>query len=146
MASKLFKTFGTSKDAEKGGVWVNYDDVKFLVARAGGSNIAYADVLKGKIRPFRYQIEHGSLSKADDDRITAETYAETIIKDVQTLQDDGSWKQGVPTDAGNDVPYTTGAVIQLLMELPDLFRDLRACANDSAKFLKEAEAADVKNS
>lgn len=144
--SSVFKTFGTSRQLEREGIWLNYGDIKFLVARAGGTNIAYQELLKAKIRPVRHQIERDTLSKADDDRINAELYAETVIKDVQVLKEDGTWEKGVPTENGDILPYSSSAVVALLLELPELFRDVRACASDSQKYLKEQEAADVKNS
>ncbi len=144
--SSVFRTFGTSRQLEREGIWLNYGDIKFLVARAGGTNIAYQELLKAKIRPVRHQIERDTLSKDDDNRINAELYAETIIKDVQVLQEDGQWVKGVPTEAGDVAPYSTAAVVALLLELPELFRDLRTCASDSQKYLKEQEAADTKNS
>jgi hypothetical protein len=145
MKSKLFTMFGTDKNAEKTGVWINYGDVKFLVARAGGSNIEYAERLKAKIRPLRNQIERDTLPKAEDDRITAEVYAETVIKDVQVLTSEGSWERGLPTEDGKVVPLTREGLVALLLELPDLFRDLRVQANDAVKFTKEQETADAKN-
>lgn len=149
--SSVFKLFGTSKVAEKEGVWVNYGDIKFLVARAGGSNIAYAELLKAKIRPVRHQIDRDTLSKAEDDRINAELYAEVIIKDVQVrVSEEGvepeEWKKGLPTEDGEVVPFTVGGVTKLLLDLPDLFRDIRVCASDASKYLKSQEDADVKNS
>lgn len=144
--SSVFKLFGTSKLLEKNGVSVNYGNVKFLVARAGGSNNEYADVLKAKVRPFRHQIDKGLLSDADDQRINAEIYAEAIIKNVQVLNDDETWSEGVPTEGGEVVPYTKANVVKLLLDLPDMFRDLRVCANDVNKYLKDQEEADLKNS
>jgi len=151
MASSIFKLFGTSKVLEKEGVWVNYGDVKFLVARAGGSNIQYAELLKAKIRPVRNQVERDTLSKADDDRITAEVYAEAVIKDVQVRESEEGvepevWKTGVPTVKGEVLPLNKETLTKLLLGLPDMFKDLRGCANDAAKYLLDQEQADVKNS
>lgn len=144
--SSVFKNFATSKLTEKSGVWVDYGDVKFLIARAGGSNSDYFDLLKAKTRPFRHQIDRGTLAVADDERVTREIYAEAIIKDVQVKNDDGTWVQGVPTAAGEVVPFTRGSVLVLLTELPDMFRDLRIMATDVQKYLEAEEGDDLKNS
>lgn len=143
--SSVFKLFGTSKLAEKNGVWVDYGDVKFLVARAGGTNSDYLDLLKAKTRPFRNQIDRGTLAQADDDRVTRELYAEAIIKDVQVKNEDGSWVQGVPGMNGEVLPFTRGAVLQLLTALPDMFRDIRVMATDVQRYLDEEDSADLKN-
>lgn len=145
MKSSIFKLFATDAALEKSGVWINYGDFKFLVARAGGKNTAYAECLKAKVRPYRYQIEKGTLSDAEDSRITAEVYAETIIQDAQILKEDGSWEQGLPTADGDVIPFTKAEVAKLLLSLPDMFRDLRQQASDSQKYLIEAEESDVKN-
>lgn len=144
--SSVFKLFGTSKLAEKSGVWVDYGDVKFLISRAGGTNSEYYELLKAKTRPFRHQIDRGTLSTADDERVTREIYAEVIIKDVQIKKEDGTWEQGVPTKNGEVVPYTRGAVLTLLTDLPEMFRDLRVCATDVQKYLDLEESDDLKNS
>lgn len=144
-SSSVFKLFGTSKILEKEGVWVNYGDVKFLVARAGGTNNDYADVLKAKVRPHKFQIDKGTLAEADDLRLNAEIYAESIIKDVQIRKEDDTWESGIPTEDGNVVPFTKAAVVKLLLELPDMFKDLRVCASDANKYLKDQEDADLKN-
>jgi hypothetical protein len=144
--SSIFKSFATSKLAEKNGIWVDYGDVKFLVSRAGGTNTDYLELLKAKTRPFRHQIDRGTLSAAEDDRVTREIYAEAIIKDVQVKGDDDVWVQGVPTAKGEVVPFTRGAVLTLLTDLPEMFRDLRVMANDVQKYLEAEESADLKNS
>lgn len=144
--SSVFKLFGTSKTAEKTGVWVDYGDVKFLISRAGGTNSDYFEILKAKTRPFRHQIDRGTLSSADDERVTREIYAECIIKDVQVKAEDGTWSPGVPTSTGEVVPFTKGSVVQLLTDLPDMFRDLRVCATDVQKYLESEDSADLKNS
>jgi hypothetical protein len=146
MTSSIFKMFGTDVAREKTGVWNDYGDIRFLVARAGGSNIAFSEAYKAKVRPFRHQIDRGTLSKTDDDNIMAELYAETVIKSVEIKDDKAMWVRGLPTPNGEVVSYSVAGVKQLLLELPDLFRDIRECATDTQKYLKEAEEADAKNS
>ncbi len=145
MVSSVFKLFATSKELEKKGVWLDYGDVKFLVARAGGANHGYAELLKAKIRPIRHQVERDLLSAEENDRINAELFAEAIIKDVKVKVDD-NWQQGVPSADGPVLPYTKANVVKLLLELPDMFRDIRQCAADANKYLIDQEAADEKNS
>ena len=148
--SSVYKLFGTEKALEKTGIWINYGDVKFLVARAGGSNIAYAESLKARIRPVRHQLERDLLSVEDDLRINAEVYADSIIKDVQVrTSEDGAaeevWEHGIPSEDGKVLPYSKAALIELLTGLPDMFRDIQQCSRDSARYLKEHEEADEKN-
>lgn len=146
MTSSIFKQYATDKAAEKTGVWIDYGDIKFLVSRAGGANSAFADAYKAKTRPHRYQLDKGTLAKADDDRIMAELYAESVIKSVEVMDEGGNWIKGVPTADGKVLPYSVTAVRELLLELPDMFVDLRAQATDLSKFLKQEEEADLKNS
>jgi hypothetical protein len=144
--NSLYKMFGTDKAAEKAGVWIDYGDVKFLIARAGGANIAFAEAYKAKVKPFRRQIDMGTLSKAQDDQIMAELYAESIIKSVEVKDEAGTWSKGVPTADGKVVAYSYDSVVTLLLDLPDMFADLRAMATDTTKYLRQAEEADTKNS
>ena len=147
--SKLFAMFGTNKEAERTGVWINYGDVKFLVARAGGANLRYAEVLKKRLKPIQHQVDRGTLSKDEDDRVSAEIFAEGSVRDVQCLKNPDvpdSWVQDVPAEDGTILPYTTANVVTLLLALPEMANDLRLQARDANKYLTVQEDEDVKNS
>jgi hypothetical protein len=146
MTSSVFKFFKTSQELEKGGVWLTYDDTRFLVARAGGSNSKYADTLKAKLQPMRLQVERNMISAEEDTRLMIEIYVESVIKGVQVKDEHGKWVNGVPTEEGSVLPVTAANVTALLTALPDMFRDIRTCSMDANKYLRDQEAADLKNS
>jgi hypothetical protein len=143
--SSVFKLFETNKSLEKDGVWINYGDVKFLVARAGAANTRFSEVLKAKIRPLKFQIEKGLLPPEEDARLSAEIYAETVVKDVQVKLED-QWQQGVPAGDGSILPFSVVNVKELFLSLPDLFLDLKQAVSSGALFLNEVEEMDRKNS
>jgi hypothetical protein len=149
--NSVFKLFGTNKDLEKTGVWVTYPDVRFKVARVGGSNSSYGELLKQKIRPVRHQVEKDLLSPEKDLQIRIETFAEAIVKRVQVRMNDPSeevaeWQDGLPVEDGDPSPVTVVGLITLFRQLPDLFNDLSKQANDASKFQKNEEEEDAKNS
>jgi hypothetical protein len=143
----VFKTFGTDKSAEQKGVWITYDDTRFLIARAGGSNHEYRTIFTSKTKPYRHQIEKGTLAQSEQEKLTAEIFAEAIIKKVQVRKDkDSAWQDGVPTESGEVLELTNENVVNLLLALPELFKDIVSCANDIQFFAKAETEADVKNS
>ena len=143
--SSIFKTFGTDKTAEVNGVWIKYEGVRFLIARAGGSNHEYRTVFNAKTKPYRSQIDRNTLPQSEQERLTAEIFAEAIVKKVE-VDVDGKWVEGIPTPDGKLVESTKANLVALFLELPELFKDLSACAADAAHFTKEEVQADAKNS
>lgn len=153
----LYKDYSTDAAMERDGVLVNYGDVRFLIARAGGSNRKFAEVFKAKAQPFRYAIDKGKLNEDDANRIMAETYAETVILGWESVvrDDNGDIVKGakgkpkiqksIEGKDGKQVKFTVENCTQLLLDLPDLFRDIQAMAADQANFRKEEEAEDAGN-
>ena len=131
-----YELFKTDEDIENKGVSLNYGNFKIVVARAGGSNKKYLNLLEAKLRPYRRQIQTGTLDQETDVRVLAEVYAETVVL---------GW-EGVTNEDGESIPFTKPNIIKLLTELPDLFADLRAQANNVSLFRSEdAREEDAKN-
>lgn len=153
----LYKDFGTDKQAERDGVLVNLGDVRFLVARAGGSNRKFVKTFKEKSEPFRHAIDTKKMADEDAQRILAETYAETVILGWESavrdengdLVKDAKGKpkvqQSIEGPDGKQMKFSVENCTQLLMDLPELFRRLQEIAMDIANFQKEQEATDEGN-
>jgi hypothetical protein len=149
--------FASDEAAEKQGIVLNYGGVKFLIARAGGGNKRFAEVFKEKAKPFRYAIDHGQMSEEDSNRLMAEVYAETVVlgwetvvkgEDGKTVLDAKKQPKTVKKVEGKDgkmLDFTVENCTQLLVDLPELFRDIQGMAAKAENFRKEEEAADVGN-
>lgn len=155
--SSLYKMFASDEAMEKEGVLLNFGDVRFLIARAGGANRKFAEVFKDKAKPFRYAIDHGQMSEEDSNRLMAEVYAETVVlgwesvvrdedgRVVKTAAGQPKVQKKIEGKDGKLVPFTTESCIDLLCDLPDLFRDIQKMAGEAANFRKDEEAEDAGN-
>jgi len=80
----LFKQYETDRLAERDGLAVVFDDVVLTIARAGGSNQAYKNLLQSRLKKVRRQLDQETLSGEKQEEILAGVYAETIILGWET--------------------------------------------------------------
>lgn len=154
----LFAAYGTDVNLEKTGVVFTPDSsTAITLARAGGSNVKFQAVLDAKIKPHRRAIEAGTLDPKLDRRMMAEVYADTVVKNWETLVGD-KLVQGIEADpnatAGTYshdidksglVPFNRQNVVATLLALPDLFGDLQRESQRVGNFLTEQREEDAKN-
>lgn len=158
----LFKSYQTNKDLEKSGVVFTPDSTTAItIARAGGSNVQFSKMLDFKAKPYRRQIESGTLDPQLDRRMMAEIYAETIVRNWETLVEvDGKPQlvQGIEAmpdapegtythtpDKNGLVPFNAKNVVSTFLLLPDLFIDVQREAQSIANFRQEERKADEGN-
>lgn len=153
----LYDTFDTDKNLELSGVEVRYNDVKFIISRAGGSNKKFKKHFAHKIKPFRSQIENESMDDSVAAEVMAEVYAETVILGWKSIAKDEKgkpmfnadglpvWVDKMPDRDGNLMEFNTKNCVALLIALPELFRDLQYMASKTANFRKIEEEEDIKN-
>ncbi|MFZ4857906.1 MAG: hypothetical protein ACOYL3_16070 [Desulfuromonadaceae bacterium] len=128
----LYSMFKTSDRREKEeGVVLDYGTAKIRIARAGGSNRRYSDLLTKKLRPFKRQLENETMDPDAGTRVMAEVYADTVIL---------GW-EGVQNAEGKNLDFNRDNVIKIMTDLPDLFRDIQEQALKMANF-REAELDD----
>jgi len=131
-----YKMFGNDKtlEAEKG-IALDYGDFQIRVARAGGSNSNFARMLRTKLKPYKRQVDLGTMDDAVAQKILAEVYAESVIL---------GWS-GVTDTNGDVLEFNTENAVKLLLDLPDLFTDIQRQAENFTNF-RQAELEDeVKN-
>ena len=133
----LYKMFETDSSLEREGFWYKVsENTGFLLARAGGHNTRFVKALEVKTRPYRRQIENGTLDGELGNELLRDAFAETVILD---------WT-GVSDRNGKAVKFSPKAAAALLKELPDLFADLQEAASKSANFRKGGIEEDAGNS
>ena len=140
----LRNEFATDKDMEVRGIFVEYEDVRIRVARAGGNNKKYIRLLERKTKPFRRAIAAGVFSSEKSNQILREVFAEAVVLDWQTRGADGQWQAGIdPRDAGMTVtngellPMNVKNIVAVFNELPDMFTDLSQQAMNAQLFAEE---------
>lgn len=160
----LFKAYKTDKSLERKGIVFTPDaGTAITLARAGGSNIKFAKILDAKSKPYRRQIDAGTLDPKLDRLMMVETYAEAIILNWETLvtiDDKDQLIQGIEADPDNKdayqgelvdydgtlvAPFSKHNVIATLQALPDMLIDIQRQASASGNFLVQQREDDAKN-
>ena len=144
IVNALFSQFKTDPRLEREGVTVEYltgDDEAdkapptFIVARAGGANIAYDNMMDQRLKPLRRRLQADNVSNKELEKITKEVFIETVLK---------GWKN-VKDENGNLIEFSKNAAAELFGTLPELYEDLRRQANTVSLFRATAVEAIAKN-
>lgn len=137
----LFKQFGTNKEAEQEGVWVEYgpnDDgtiPAFKIARAGKSNKKWLKAVERATKPHRRAMELGTIDNVLAEKLMRDVFAESVLTDWRNVQD----KDGKP------LAFSKAEAVALLEALPELYDDLNEKASKAAMFRDEALENEAKN-
>lgn len=133
----IYDLFGMDDDMEKKGIWIDYGDAgSFLIARAGGSNQKFANILQAKTRPYKFQIDNELIDQKVGQKLMYEAFAEAVVL---------GW-EGVCDRNGQPIPFTKENCVKLFEDLPDLFHDLREQATKLANFRQQSLEEAAKNS
>lgn len=137
----LYKDFETDKKAEEAGVWIDYgpndDDTipAFRLARMGKANKKYVKTLEKLTKPYRRQMELGTMGEKLAQELNVSIFADSIVLDWRNVQDKD----------GNEIEFSRDAVKVLMNDLPDLYADLESHAQRAATFREKELEYDVKN-
>lgn len=147
----LYKSYKTDKELELNGIWVTFGDKEaFNISRAGGSNSRYIKLMKRTLKPFKRQVDNGTLPLDKEAEIFAEVYAKTIVigwrtaVPVKNKKDKWEFVEKIEVADGKMVEFSVEACKQLLIDLPELMADLMAHAVQASNFLEEEEDEAVK--
>jgi hypothetical protein len=130
----LYNLFETNEDRELDGFdLIIYDgdvEIKFVLARAGGSNRKFANRLQALTRPYQRSMENGTMPEDKAAALMAQAIAETIILDWENVADRN----------GDMMEYSPARAKQLLIDLPDLRQIIMEEASKASNFIaKEVE-------
>lgn len=137
----LYSNYKTDVNKEVNGVPVEFgtnDDgtvITFILSRMGASNKQYVKALEAAQKPFRRQIQLGTLPQETNERIFREVFANTVLKGWVNVRDENE----------QDLPFNFVNAIKVLTDLPDLYDDLFRQANTIDLFRSEALEEDAKN-
>jgi hypothetical protein len=136
MSKSIYEKFGTNKDAEQGGIILDYGDgLTIKIARAGGSNIKFEKAAQAKMRKFGLQAKHDLLEPEQMRTIFREVLAETVVL---------GWT-GVTDRDGNELPCTKDNIIKVFTDLPDLFDDVLEQSRKASLFKETILESEAKN-
>lgn len=144
----LYTMFKTDEKHEKQGVWIEYGrtaptaeapeglPIRIKLARAGGKNVGFNKALEKATRPYRKQIQAGSVSTETIEALYRECMVDHVIIGWENVSD----------ATGAVLPYNRANVLRVLTDLPDLYRDLKEQSNDMSLFREEEREVDLGNS
>lgn len=131
-----YEQFETNTDVETKGVELDYGDFQIQVARSGGANQQYNKLLESLTKPHRRAIQTDSISETVMNKIMHELFAKTVVLGWTNMKD----------RAGKELKFSVENCVQLFVDLPELFTDIKVQAANIALFRKEAVSGEVKNS
>lgn len=127
--------FAMDEAKEKDGVGIAYGKLVTKIARAGGSNKAFAVLWEEKTRPYKRLIENGiELPEDVAQDIVQGAYAEAIVRDWNLTEEDGT-----------AVPCNTETVLAEFKRNPEYFRFVYQESQKSANYRRAVLEAEAKN-
>lgn len=142
----IYTMFDVDESMEKDGIEVDYGDVRFRIARAGGSNKQFRKLFQDLTKPYKHQLQNDQMSEETSNQIMAKVYAKAVIQRVDAKEEDGKWAIGfLPLRDGELVPDSVEARETLLLDLKELFADLQTMAGTAANYRKFEDEEDEGN-
>ena len=135
MTKSVFAQYGSDESLETSGTWFTINEMRFKLARAGGSNIEFLKLVRKRTAPYKRALAAGSIEEKFAREIIAGCFAETVLLD---------W-EGVYGDDEQAIPFSKETAKDLLAKLPNLFNELRDFADNWENFKAEDLEADRKN-
>ena len=135
----IYEMYETDMVREVEGFWYKVSKkISVKMARAGGANLEFSKEMELKTRPHR---KRGGAFEGDNvdielaTELMKEAFADKIILD---------WK-GMTNKESKKIAYSPAAARKLLIDLPDLYIELRDAAGAASNFRIEEIKDDVGN-
>lgn len=139
----LHKQFKTNSAKENEGVEIEFPEAQnddgsipvFVISRMGKSNKAYSKALEAATRPYRRQVELGTMKNDVAESLFLGVFVDTVLRGWKHVQD----------EEGNEIPFNRDSAKALLEELPDVYERLQEEAKISSNFRDSSLEAEAKN-
>jgi len=135
----IYSKFETDKSLNKSGIVLNFgknskgEDMGIRILPAGEENEAYTKRMEHVFKPYQRQLAAKTMDTKLLKKLVMEVYAETVVIDFENIEDRD----------GQNIPYTKENAIRVFNDLPALWNDIQAQAQDWTLFrldLQEAAA------
>lgn len=109
----------------------------FILSRMGGANVAYSKALEAETRPYRRQLELGTIKTEVAEEALMKTFCRTIVKGWANIQDEN----------GKLIEFSEKAAYDLLSkeDMKDLYNRLREEANTASNYRHAAREEEKGN-
>lgn len=139
----LYKQFATNTDKEIEGIEVQMTEAEnedgsiptFVVSRMGKSNKRYSKALEAATRPYRRQIELGTMNNDKAEEIFMGVFVDTVLKGWKNVRDEN----------GAELPFNKQSATKLFKDLPEVYERLQEEAKLSANFREASLEEEAKN-
>lgn len=137
----LYSQFETDTAKEVEGIEVQYGPNKdktiptFRISRASKSNKSYSKQLEKATRPFRRQIDLGTMNNDTAENLFMKVFVNTILKGWQNVQN----------QKGEEIAFNEENAMKLFTDLPELYDDLQEKAKSASLFRDEAQEEEAGN-
>jgi len=157
----LYEKMKTSPRLESEGIWLQIDDTRIRLGRAGGKNTKFLTEAEKIARTHKRALD--LMGEEQGRKLFGKLYAEIIILDWLTRRDDGDldeggdpladpekapngdrWKRGISGPKGELVefilpktPTTVENILKTFDDIPDLLRIIKETAEDASLFRQE---------
>lgn len=148
----LYSKMKTSPRLETEGIWLQIDDTRIKVGRAGGKNTKFTVAAEKIAREHKRALS--LMGEEQGRKLFAKLFAEVIVLDWLTQSDDGDldedgdaapddlpkdkrWKRGISGPDGSLLEFTVENVLKTFDDLPDLLRIIKETAEDASLFRQE---------
>lgn len=137
----LARTHKTDPKLEQDGIWIpngETDDgrpIAFRVRRSGGANKAYEKGVRDAFKPHTALINAGIANNDALEKVLVKVFANTVLVGWENVDD----------AEGKAIPFSKEAALEMLTELPDLYKQLMSASGQMALFRSESLKADAGN-
>jgi hypothetical protein len=122
----LYDLFETDDNLESKGIALKFGPATFFCKRAGGANTAFDAAFEAKTRNMSSRLQLSALSNEQSDAILREVYAESVVT---------GW-EGVTDREGKPLEFSVSNFVQVMKDLPTLWKALRTEAANHENFLR----------
>lgn len=122
--SNIYDLYLMDKNLEQHGVPIDYGEATIWIARAGGSNFLYRKACARILGPKQAIIEAGTITDEEDNELMAEIYAEAVVIKWENVKD----------KEGQLLECTKENIKKVLLDLPELFSDIKRIASNLANY------------
>jgi hypothetical protein len=144
----LYDKMQTSPRLESEGIWLEIDDTRMRLARAGGKNTKFIAAAEKIAREHKRSLD--IMGEAQGRKLFGKLFAEIIVLDWLTkdekglLDDEGSsltpeytgdkYTRGISRPDGKIAEFNVENVMQTFDDLPDLLKIIKETAEDASLF------------
>lgn len=146
----LYDKMKTSSRLETEGIWLQIDDTRIKLARAGGKNTKFTAAAEKVAREHKRSLD--MMGEAQGRKLFSKLFAEIIVLDWLTQRNDGEldenglafpenpasddkrWTRGISGPTGDVIEFNVENVLKTFDDIPDLLRMVKETAEDASLY------------